>query len=111
MKIIVRWKDVCACSSSQMIKFINKDINNPKLIYLKGILFLLILITSVNLILIKTKSWLIGLLLLLVIWSSARFYYFMFYVIEKYVDSNYKFGSIWHFLRYLISNRDNQRNN
>jgi uncharacterized membrane-anchored protein len=91
-----------------MIKFKNSDINNPKLIYLKGTLFLLILIISATLILIKTKSWLIGLLLLLVIWSSARFYYFMFYVIEKYVNSNYKFSGIWHFLKYLISERSKQ---
>ena len=60
--------------------------------------------------LVKTKSWIIGFLLLLVIWSSARFYYFMFYVIEKYVNSNYKFGGILHFLKYLISERGNQRN-
>ena len=58
--------------------------------------------------LVKTKSWIIGFLLLLVIWSSARFYYFMFYVIEKYVNSNYKFGGILHFLKYLISERGNQ---
>jgi glucan phosphoethanolaminetransferase (alkaline phosphatase superfamily) len=90
-----------------MILFKNKDIKNPKLIYLKGILFLLILIISANLILITTKSWIISLLLLLVIWSSARFYYFMFYVIERYVDSDYKFGGILHFLRYLISKRSN----
>jgi glucan phosphoethanolaminetransferase (alkaline phosphatase superfamily) len=94
-----------------MITIKNRDINNSKLIYLKGILFLLILVISVIFILINTRNMLIGLLLLLVIWSSARFYYFMFYVIEKYVDSNYKFGGILHFLRYLISNRDNQRNN
>ncbi len=94
-----------------MIKLKNKDIKNLKLIYLKGILFLLILVTSVSLILVKTKSWVIGFLLLLVIWSSARFYYFMFYVIEKYVNSNYKFGGILHFLKYLISERSNQRNN
>ena len=89
-----------------MIKFRNRDIKNPKLIYLKGILFLLILVISVNFILIKTKSWIISFLLLLVIWSSARFYYFMFYVIENYVNSSYKFRGIWHFLTYLISNQD-----
>lgn len=94
-----------------MIKFKNKDIKNPKLIYLKGILFLLILIISASLILVTTKSWTISFLLLLVIWSSARFYYFMFYVIEKYVNSNYKFSGILHFLKYLISERGNQKNN
>jgi len=94
-----------------MIKLKNKDIKNPKLIYLKGILFLLILVISASLILVETKSWTIGFLLLLVIWSSARFYYFMFYVIEKYVNSNYKFGGILHFLKYLISEQGNQKNN
>jgi hypothetical protein len=73
-----------------------------KLIYLKGCLFLAVLIVSVVLVLIDSFSWKTLLLLCLIVWSSARLYYFMFYVIEKYVDPTYKFSGILSFIKYLI---------
>ena len=36
------------------------------------------------------------------IWSFCRFYYFAFYVIEKYVDSSYRFAGLSSVVRYLI---------
>ncbi|HXY37070.1 MAG TPA: hypothetical protein VEI07_22775 [Planctomycetaceae bacterium] len=39
------------------------------------------------------------------IWSFSRFYYFAFYVIEKYVDSSYRFAGLPSFARYLIAER------
>jgi len=44
-------------------------------------------------------------LLCLVIWSAARVYYFMFYVIEKYVDPTFKFSGILSFLMYVMRRR------
>ena len=81
------------------------DLKSRQLIYLKGFLFLIILLIAAGLILFETRSWQIAIMLLLVVWSSARLYYFMFYVIEKYVDSEYKFAGIGSFLQYLFSNR------
>jgi hypothetical protein len=80
-----------------------KDLKNSKLIYLKGCLFLTVLITSVVLVLIDSLSWKTLLLLCLIVWSSARLYYFAFYVIEKYVDPTYKFSGILSFIKYLIN--------
>jgi len=79
------------------------DLKSRHLIYLKGFLFLMILLIAGGLILVETRSWQIAVLLLLVVWSSARLYYFMFYVIEKYVDPSFKFAGIGSFLRYLFS--------
>ena len=79
------------------------DLKSRQLIYLKGFLFLMILLIAGGLILFETRSWQIAILLLLVVWSSARLYYFMFYVIEKYVDPSFKFAGIGSFLRYLFS--------
>ena len=79
------------------------DLKNKKLIYLKGLLFLGILIISASLILLKLPKWEIFILLALTIWASARLYYFMFYVIENYVDPNYKFASIYSFIKYLFT--------
>ena len=72
--------------------------------YLKAILFLLILVISVIEILLVTKDLKTGILLILIIWSSARIYYFMFYVIENYIDEDYKFSGIISFIQYLVKN-------
>lgn len=81
------------------------DLQNPKWMYLKGLLFGVILGISVFIILLETRSWRIALLLGLIVWSAARLYYFMFYVIEKYVDPHFKFAGIFSFLGYLIKKR------
>ncbi len=81
------------------------DLKNPKLIYAKGWLFLAILLISITAVLLETRSWRIAALLLLIVWSSARFYYFMFYVIEKYVDSSYRFAGITSFIRYFLQRK------
>ncbi|NLH17404.1 MAG: hypothetical protein GX455_12575 [Phycisphaerae bacterium] len=77
------------------------DLKSTGWIYLKGFLFLAILILSVALILIDNFSWKLLGLLALTVWSTARLYYFIFYVIEKYVDPSYKFAGILSFVRYL----------
>ena len=77
------------------------DLQNPRWMYLKAVLFLLIIAASAFLILLEHPDWRIAILLALLIWSSARLYYFMFYVIEKYADPEYKFAGVWDFVRYL----------
>lgn len=44
----------------------------------------------------------VALLLAVAVWCFARFYYFMFYVIEHYVDPGYRFAGVWSFARYLM---------
>jgi hypothetical protein len=87
------------------------DLKNPQIIYLKGWLFLGIVIISTILILVECPSWKVGGLLVLIMWASARLYYFMFYVIEKYVDDSYKFSGIWSFLKYVFSKAKRTNNN
>ncbi len=79
-----------------------RDLNDSKWMYLKGCLFLGILIVSTALILIYSFSWRVLILLCLVIWSAARVYYFMFYVIEKYVDRTFRFSGILSFIAYVM---------
>jgi len=79
------------------------DLKDPRLMYLKGILFLGIGLLSSGLILLLTGSWQVAVLLVLAIWSFCRLYYFMFYVIEHYIDENFKFAGILSFLRYLLT--------
>jgi len=82
-----------------------KDLTNWTWIKLKGLLFLLIGILAAVLIVLDNTTWKTAALLVLVIWSFCRFYYFAFYVIEHYVDPNFKFSGLVSFARYLIRRR------
>lgn len=82
-----------------------KDLAWPFWIKIKGLLFLLIGIIAAILIICDEPNWKTAMLLALVIWSFCRFYYFAFYVIEKYVDPGYKFSGLISFVKYLLQRR------
>lgn len=73
--------------------------------YLKAGLFVLIGAVSCTLILIERPSLKLAALLALSIWAFCRAYYFVFYVIEHYIDADYKFAGLGSFVRYLIRKR------
>ena len=84
------------------------DLKNPLFIHLKGWLFLLIMLVAAGLLILQRPHWRTATLVLLVMWSSARFYYYLFYVIEKYVDPDFKFSGVVSVLKYFLSrNKDN----
>ena len=82
-----------------------KDLVNPFWIKLKGILFLFIGIVAVVLLFLDDPTLKTAVLLAVAVWSFCRFYYFAFYVIEKYVDPSYKFSGLISFARYLMQRR------
>jgi uncharacterized membrane protein len=82
-----------------------KDLANPLLIKLKGILFLLVGILSALLLILELPTLKVAVLLAICVWCFCRFYYFAFYVIEHYVDPSYRFSGLWSFARYLMQNR------
>ena len=82
-----------------------KDLSNPFWIKLKGLLFLFIGIVATVLLFLDLPTWRTAVLLALIIWSFCRFYYFAFYVIEKYVDSSYKFSGLISFARYCFQKK------
>ena len=82
-----------------------KDLKSKRLIYLKAILFIVILFFSVVLNIIEDRAIFRVFFLVLAIWSSARLYYFAFYVIENYVDADFKFSGIFDFLVYLFKRK------
>jgi len=82
-----------------------KDLSNPFWIKLKGLLFLFIGIAAAILLFLDSPTLRTAVLLVIAIWSFCRFYYFAFYVIEKYVDPDYKFSGLISFARYLFQRR------
>jgi len=82
-----------------------RDLTDPRWIKAKGILFLVLGAVSAALLWMQSPTWRSAALLGIVIWSFCRFYYFAFYVIEKYVDSNFRFSGLGDFARYLWRTR------
>ena len=81
------------------------DLTNPRVIYLKGFLFVIAGLIASAAILIEVPSAKMALLLGIAIWCFARAYYFAFYVIQHYVDPSYRFAGLWDFCKYLIRRR------
>ncbi|HCE43360.1 MAG TPA: hypothetical protein DET40_07415 [Lentisphaeria bacterium] len=81
------------------------DLKSKHLIYLKGFLFLALGTAGTAIIIALHPDWRTAVLLAITIWAFCRFYYFCFYVIEKYVDGKYKFAGLLDFISYLLSSR------
>jgi len=82
-----------------------KDISSPTWIKVKGLLFLAVGIAASALLILDNLTWKAVVLLALAVWSFCRFYYFAFYVIEHYVDPNYRFSGLISFVRHLFQRR------
>ena len=81
------------------------DLTNPTVIKIKGFLFLFMGGLAATLLLVETPTLRQAALLAIAIWSFCRFYYFAFYVIEHYVDPNFRFSGLVDFVRYLWKRR------
>jgi hypothetical protein len=82
-----------------------RDIKDPRLIKLKGILFLVQGVLAGGVLLMIAPSWRVALLLAVTVWSFCRFYYFAFYVIQHYVDPSFRFAGLGSFIRYMIGRK------
>lgn len=83
-----------------------KDLHNPKLMWLKAILFLMIGLTSSALLWLQTPTFKTALILGLALWASCRVYYFAFYVLERYVDPQFRFSGLGSLIGYILKNRN-----
>lgn len=81
------------------------DLRDPKWMYAKAAMFLVIGTMAFWLLLLPQELWTRVILQLLMIWAFARLYYFAFYVIEHYVDSAYRFSGLVDFLKYMAGTR------
>lgn len=81
------------------------DLTNPKWICVKGFLFLLTGLLASVLLVAEAPTLKVVALLAVAVWCFCRFYYFAFYVIQHYVDPNYRFSSLYAFALYLLRRR------
>ncbi len=82
-----------------------RDLHSTKAMWLKGWLFLIIGLMSAAILLVENWSWRAALLLVLCVWGFCRAYYFAFYVIERWVDPQFKFSGLGNFLTWWWRSR------
>jgi hypothetical protein len=81
------------------------DLQSRSLILAKGLLLLALGGLASLILLLHAPSVTIALLHLVAIWAFCRCYYLAFYVIEHYVDSQYRFSGLYSFLRYVVRSK------
>ena len=82
-----------------------KDLTDPRWIKFKGILFFVVGALAAALLILEIPTIKVVVLLATTIWCFCRAYYFAFYVIEKYVDSSFRFSGLWSALKFLCARR------
>jgi len=70
------------------------DLTSKTWIVAKGVLFAVIALASAGLILLESPSLKVAALLALLTWAACRFYYFLFYVLEHYVDRTMRYAGL-----------------
>jgi hypothetical protein len=70
------------------------DLQSKKWIVAKGVMFAGVALATAALILIEMPSLKVAVLLALLVWASCRFYYFLFYVLEHYVDRTMRYAGL-----------------
>ena len=82
-----------------------RDLTNPKTLWAKGVLFLLVGIAASIVLWMEAPTLQAAVLITITIWAFCRAYYFAFYVIERYVDPGYKFAGLGSFILYSLRRR------
>ena len=81
------------------------DLRDPRWMYAKAGLFLVLGSLAAGLILIDSPTLRTAVLLGLAVWAFCRAYYFAFYVVQHYADPGYRFAGLLDFAKYLWRRR------
>ena len=81
------------------------DLTSRSLIVLKGLLFGLIVVFSGGVLILESPRLRTALLVAVLAWSAARLYYFLFYVLERYVDPSLRYAGLVALIRSFLASR------
>jgi hypothetical protein len=81
------------------------DIKSKTLLIAKGGLFLVLGGIASALILFDHPELRTAVLLAVAVWAFCRAYYFAFYVVEHYIDANYRFAGLGSVVAFLWQSR------
>jgi len=85
------------------------NLTNPRVIWLKGVLFLILGLLASGILVARMAEFSSVALFAVAIWAFCRAYYFAFYVIEHYVDPSYRFAGLVDFVRYALLRKQPDR--
>lgn len=86
------------------------DLKSSRLMYAKAGLLVIAGSMAAAAILIEVPSWRIAALLAVAVWAFCRVYYFMFYVIERWIDPRFRFAGVLAAARYMLKQRRSAAN-
>lgn len=82
-----------------------QELSSPKWLYIKAALFLILGVTSGTLLVLNDAHLRTVALLALSVWAFSRFYYFCFYVLERYVDPSFRFSGLLSVIAHIAQSR------
>jgi len=85
------------------------DLKSKKWIVAKGVMFAGIALATAALIFVEMPSVKRAVLLTMLVWASCRFYYFLFYVLEHYVDRTMRYAGLLDLLMGMRQRREQLR--
>jgi hypothetical protein len=71
-----------------------RELSSKRLIVAKGLMFLVLAGMAATLLIIEAPSFRVAVLLAILAWASCRFYYFLFYVLQHYVDPKLRYAGL-----------------
>ncbi len=81
------------------------DIKSPALLWIKAAMFIVLGVIAGGVVLLESPTLRNAALLALCVWAFCRAYYFVFYVIEHYIDGQYRYAGLWSALQHLMRGR------
>ncbi|MDX2010839.1 MAG: hypothetical protein SFW67_11630 [Myxococcaceae bacterium] len=81
------------------------DLQNPRWMYVKAVLFVVGGVLGSASILLESPRLKTAALLALTVWCFSRAYFFVFYVIERWIDPGFRFSGLVDFAQWLVRRR------
>jgi len=85
------------------------DLQRPWIIHAKGALFVILGLISGGFLIAQMPTLRTIVLLAVSIWAFCRFYYYLFYVLERYLGREKRFAGVFDAMRYVISEAGRDR--
>ena len=82
-----------------------RSLSSKRVIVAKGVIFLGLAGMTATMLLLQAPSLRVAVMIGVLVWSSCRFYYFLFYVLEHYVDPNFRYAGLLALLSQVRRNR------
>jgi hypothetical protein len=85
---------------------LSDDLKSPWLIHLKGALFAVLGLSSAAMLVALSPKLITAALIAITVWAFCRFYYYLFYVLDRYLGREKRFSGIFDALCYLLKRHD-----